>query len=144
MAFSPRSALSLSSMNCSGGRFPVMRGFHYSATDLRIHLLFQELQGLSVDRRHYASLFGRDVHEEHRAVWDALVALDWAAVDDDRIAIQGDGGFYLPLIQEALAHDRLQAMRRERSPAGNRSTWVGAGTLAGGGTDRPEQAPAVV
>ena len=122
------------------GRHPVLRGFRYSATDLRLHLLFQELQGLSVDRRRYAQLFGRDVREEHRAVWDALVGLEWAAVDDDLITIHGDGAFHLPLIQDALAHDRLEAMRRERNAAAGGSPWAGA--LPGGGTDATAHVPA--
>ena len=46
---------------------------------------------------------GRDAVEDHRAVWDALADLEWATVDDDLIAIEGDGAFYLPLIQNALA-----------------------------------------
>ncbi len=96
------------------GRFPVMRGFRYSETDLRLHLLFQELQSLEVDRRRYLNLVGRDAVDEHRPVWDALVDMEWAAVDEDAISIEGDGAFYLPLIQNALAHDRLDAMRRER------------------------------
>ena len=96
------------------GRFPVMRGFRYSSVDLRLHLLFQELQSLSLDRRRYLTLMGRDAVEDHRAVWDALADLEWATVDDDLIAIEGDGAFYLPLIQNALAHDRLDAMRKER------------------------------
>ena len=96
------------------GRFPVMRGFRYSETDLRLHLLFQEMQSLAVDRRRYLALVGRDAVEEHRPVWDALAELGWATVDEDLIAIEGDGAFYLPLIQNALAHDRLDAMRRTR------------------------------
>lgn len=103
------------------GRFPVMRGFHYSQEDLHLHLLFQELQGLSVDCARYRSLVGRDVFSEHRAVWDALGELEWAVVDDDLITIEGDGAFYLPLIQNLLARDRLETMRRERSSAGSRA-----------------------
>lgn len=97
------------------GRFPVMRGFHYSQEDLHLHLLFQELQSLSVDCARYRSLVGRDVLSEHRAVWDALGELEWAVVDDDLITIEGDGAFYLPLVQNLLARDRLETMRRERS-----------------------------
>ena len=96
------------------GHFPVMRGFHYSETDLRLHLLFQELQGLSVDRRRYRSLFARDVLEEHVAIWQTLVDLKWAAVDDTFVNIEGDGTFYLPLIQNMLAHDRTETMRKGR------------------------------
>ena len=118
------------------GRFPVMRGFRYSETDLRLHLLFQELQSLAVDRRRYRDLVGRDAVEEHRPVWDALVEREWAVVDDDLITIEGDGAFYLPLIQNALAHDRLEAMRRARRTAGARAD----GEPAAG--PREETAPA--
>ena len=96
------------------GRFPVLSGFRYSEADLRLHLLFQELQGLVVDRRRYLALVGHDAVEEHRPVWEALVELGWAGVDEGRISIKGDGVFYLPLIQNALAHDRVHAMRRGR------------------------------
>ena len=100
------------------GRFPVMRGFRYSEADLRLHLLFQELQSLTVDRSRYLALVGRDAVDEHRPVWDALVDLEWATVDEHLIAIEGDGAFYLPLIQNALAHDRLDAMRKARRNQG--------------------------
>ncbi len=103
------------------GRFPVLRGFRYAEADLRLHLLFQELQSLEVDRRRHLALVGRDAVEEHRPVWDALVEREWATVDDDLIAIEGDGAFYLPLIQNALARDRLDAMRKVRRTGGRRA-----------------------
>ena len=103
------------------GRFPIMRGFRYSPEDLHLHLLFQELQGLSVDCARYRSLMGRDVVGEHRAVWEALVELEWAVVGDDLITIERDGVFYLPLVQNLLARDRLEAMRRERAAAASRT-----------------------
>ncbi len=97
------------------GRYPVMRGFHYTPTDLRLHLLFQELQGLSVDRPAYRRFFGIDVVDEHAAVWDAFGDLGWISVSDDRVTVLGDGAFYLPLLQNALAHDRIDQMRRHQS-----------------------------
>lgn len=95
-------------------RFPVMRGFHYTHADLRLHLLFQELQGLAVDRATYRRFFGLDVVEEHAAVWDAFGDLGWVAVSDDRVSVRGDGVFYLPLLQNALGHDRLRQMRQNQ------------------------------
>ena len=95
-------------------RFPVMRGFHYTPTDLRLHLLFQELQGLAVDRAAYRRFFGLDVVEEHAAVWDAFGDLGWVRVWDDRVTVVGDGVFYLPLLQNALARDRLRQMRKKQ------------------------------
>ena len=98
-------------------RYPVMRGFHYTPTDLRLHLLFQELQGLAVDRAAYRRLFGVDVVEEHAAVWDALGEVGWVTVSDNRLTVLGDGVFYLPLIQSALGYDRLEQMRKKQHPA---------------------------
>ncbi len=95
--------------------FPVMRGFHYTDDDLRLHLLFQEMQGLRVDRRSYARLVGRDVVDEHRPVWQVLEELGWAEIAEDRIAFGGDGVFYLPLIQNLLSHERNDQMRKGRA-----------------------------
>ena len=102
-------------------RFPILRGYEYSAIDLRLHLLFQELQGLSVDRRRYASLFGCDVVDEHDPIWTTLHELEWASIDDNFVTIEGNGVFYLPLIQNMLAHDRSEAMRKHRITASQQS-----------------------
>ena len=96
------------------GRFPVMRGFHYTDVDLRLHLLFQELQGLSISLARYRALFARDVVAEHAAVWQALEDEGWVTIDTDAVRVQGDGVFYLPLIQNLLAHDRSEEMRKAR------------------------------
>ena len=97
------------------GHYPVMRGFHYDRPDLQLHLLFQEMQGMSVDRAAYVRLFGTDVVEEHRVVWAAFEELGWVSISADTVAICGDGVFYLPLIQNALAHDRNEQIRKRHS-----------------------------
>lgn len=97
------------------GCFPVMRGFHYTEIDLRIHLLFQELQGLSIDRTNHEVLFGRDVVRDFRTVWNVLEELEWVHIDPTRVSLCGDGVFYLPLIQNLLAFERTEEMRRQRS-----------------------------
>lgn len=96
-------------------RYPVMRGYRYTPADLRLHLLFQEMQGLAVDRAAYRGLLGRDVVDEHAVVWRALEDIEWVAVSDDAVRVRDDGVFYLPLIQNMLAHDRLEEMRRRRA-----------------------------
>ena len=96
-------------------RYPVMRGYRYTPADLRLHLLFQEMQGLAVDRAAYRGLLGRDVVDEHAVVWRALEDIGWVAVSDDAVRVRDDGVFYLPLIQNMLAHDRLEEMRRRRA-----------------------------
>ena len=49
-------------------------------------------------------------------VWTAFEELDWIEVSRDRVTLIGDGVFYLPLLQSALAHDRNEQMRRKQSP----------------------------
>ena len=96
------------------GAYPVMRGFHYTETDLRIHLLFQELQGLSITRANHHKLFGRDVGDDFGAIWQVLGDIGWVQVDEQQVSIVGDGVFYLPLIQNLLAHDRTEEMRHRQ------------------------------
>ena len=116
-------------------RYPVMRGYHYTPADLRLHLLFQEMQGLAVDRCAYRELLGRDVVDEHAVVWRALDEIGWVTVADDAVRVHEDGVFYLPLIQNMLAHDRLDEMRRQ-PPA----QAAGASAVAGGPADAPAHA----
>ena len=97
------------------GRFPVMRGFHYAESDLRIHLLFQELQGLSISRTAYQTMFGRDVVEDYRPLWQVLEEIGWTQIDETRVHILEDGIFYLPVIQNLIAHDRTEEMRKGRA-----------------------------
>ena len=116
------------------GRYPVMRGFHYTPEDLRLHLLFQELQGLSVDRAAYTRFFGLDAVEEHAVVWTALEDLGWIEISGERVLVRGDGVFYLPLIQNALAHERLEQMRRKTARTAKPvapAALVGAGAGVG-------------
>ena len=72
------------------------------------------MQGLAVDRAAYRALLGRDVVDEHAVVWRALDEIGWVTVSDDAVRVHDDGVFYLPLIQNMLAHDRLEEMRRQR------------------------------
>ena len=116
-------------------RYPVMRGYHYTPADLRLHLLFQEMQGLAVDRGAYRELLGRDVVDEHAVVWRALDEIGWVTVADDAVRVHEDGVFYLPLIQNMLAHDRLEEMRRQ-PPAPS----AAPSALAGGPADAPAHA----
>ena len=41
--------------------------------------------------------------------------LVWVKVSRDRVTLTGDGVFYLPLLQTALAHDRCEQMRRKQA-----------------------------
>ena len=84
-------------------RFPVERGYRYTARDLRLNVLFQMLHGMSVDRREYRRLFGVDLVAEHAEVWRVLELRGWVEVDEERVALVGDGVFHTPLVQTLLA-----------------------------------------
>jgi oxygen-independent coproporphyrinogen-3 oxidase len=96
------------------GHIPAERGFRYTEADLRLYTLFQMLQGLSVDRMLCEGLFGVDPLDEHRPIWQALIERGWVAVEPEGLRVVGDGGFYVPLMQELLASSRLEEMRRAR------------------------------
>lgn len=103
------------------GRFPVERGFHYTAKDLRLMILFQMLTRLSVDLQLYEKVFGTDLVDEYRDIWQAVQERGWAELAKRRLTLVGDGVFYTPLIQELLAAERLEEMRKARvSPATRR------------------------
>lgn len=87
------------------GAFPVQRGHRFSARDLRQNVVFQMLNGLSVDLCEYRRLFGLDLLSEHAEVWDVLDRRGWIAVDGERLALVGDGVFHTPLVQSLLARD---------------------------------------
>ena len=48
-------------------------------------------------------------------VWTVFEDLEWVEVGKNRITLLGDGVFYLPLLQTALAHERNEQMRRKQS-----------------------------
>ena len=87
------------------GEFPVERGYAYRGRDLRLHVLFQMLHALSVDRAEYRRLFGLDLVEEHAEVWRALEELGWVEIGADRLTLVGDGVFHTPLVQSVLAKE---------------------------------------
>jgi oxygen-independent coproporphyrinogen-3 oxidase len=99
------------------GEFPVERGFHYTAKDLRLTVLFQMLQAMAVDLREYRRIFGVDLMEEYAEIWQALAEGGWVQLTSDRLTLVGDGVFYTPLIQGLLAHDRMEELRRSKPRA---------------------------
>jgi oxygen-independent coproporphyrinogen-3 oxidase len=92
-------------------RPPVERGFNRSGTDLRLHVLFRNLQGMRVDRAGYRARFGLDPLDEHEPVWAAIAERGWARITDDAIALCADGVYHTPLIQELLSTPRLRELR---------------------------------
>jgi len=105
-------------------RFPVERGYRYTARDLRLNVLFQMLHGMSVDRREYRRLFGVDLVAEHAEVWQVVERRGWVEVDEERVALVGDGVFHTPLVQTLLARS---AASRGAGGRGDGSAEVAVG-----------------
>jgi oxygen-independent coproporphyrinogen-3 oxidase len=97
------------------GEFPIERGFAREIVDLRLHDLFRNLQGMRVDRSSHLHRFGIDVYEEHEPAWQALVERGWCSVSPEVVELQGDGVYYVPLIQALLCQGRLQGLRATTS-----------------------------
>ena len=96
------------------GKFPVERGFSYTAHDLRLTTLFQMLHSMTVDLSLYRTLFRVDLHDEYAEIFEALAERGWIEITPDRLTLVGDGVFYTPLIQGLLAHERMEELRRSR------------------------------
>ncbi len=95
--------------------FPIERSFHYTdERDFRLTLLFQMLISMAIDRDVYAAATGEDVVAGGSKIWDALAEREWVLIEPRRILLIGDGVFYTPLIQNLLARDRVEDLRRAR------------------------------
>lgn len=92
------------------GTHPVERGYVRSDQDRRLHALFRNLQGMSVDRIGYRSAFGLDVVDEFAECWDAIVDRGWAQITPDEIQLLGDGVYHTPLIQALLSRNRIDEL----------------------------------
>ncbi len=95
--------------------FPIERSFHYmDERDFRLTLLFQMLISMAIDRDVYAAATGEDVVAGGSEIWNALAEREWVLIEPRRVLLIGDGVFYTPLIQNLLARDRVEELRRGR------------------------------
>ncbi|WP_425144790.1 coproporphyrinogen-III oxidase family protein [Deinococcus sp.] len=90
------------------GRLPVECGYARSPADLRLSLLFRNLQSLSVDRASYLRNFGRDVLDEFAPIWRACEELGLLSIGSEAIRLTAEGAYRVPLIQTALMQGRVE------------------------------------
>jgi oxygen-independent coproporphyrinogen-3 oxidase len=95
------------------GRFPVEKQFLYQLADMKLVWLFQAMQTLVIDLGAYQMVFGADVVQEFRPVWDELVTRDWIEITDDAIRFVDIGAFHIPMLQALLSHTRLGELRSD-------------------------------
>ncbi|MFB9994572.1 coproporphyrinogen-III oxidase family protein [Deinococcus oregonensis] len=92
------------------GRLPVEVGYTRTPADLRLSLLFRNVQSLSVDRASYRANFGQDVLDEFPGIWQAAADLGFVTLHDDAIRLTPEGAYRVPLIQTALMQSRVEEL----------------------------------
>ncbi|GGR20640.1 coproporphyrinogen-III oxidase family protein [Deinococcus ruber] len=90
------------------GKIPVECGYARSPADLRLSLLFRNLQSLSVDTASYRHNFERDVLEEFSPIWQACAELGLLHISPEAIRLTPEGAYRVPLIQTALMQGRVE------------------------------------
>jgi oxygen-independent coproporphyrinogen-3 oxidase len=106
------------------GRFPIQRGYHFTADDLELTMLYQALLGTAISRERYRAAFGGDVYDKYRTLWDVLADRGWLRIAPDALELVGDGVFFTPTIQGLLSRPRVQAIQAARVRSGKRALSV--------------------
>lgn len=104
------------------GRMPLRAYFRFTAADVELSWLLNQLQEMSVPLARYREAFGKDLLVEQSSLWEALERIGWVAIADDTLYLCGDGVFYTALIQRLLAFDRDQELRQHRTMIGYRAS----------------------
>jgi len=89
---------------------PVESSFQRQQIDLKLALIFRNLQSLRVDRESYRRRFSQDVVDDFRNIWTGLQEFGLVEVDDDYIRLTNDGGYYVPLMQTLLSKERVEEL----------------------------------
>jgi hypothetical protein len=101
---------------------PLRAYFRFTAADVELSWLLNQLQEMSVPLARYREAFGKDLLVEQSSLWEALERIGWVAIADDTLRLCGDGVFYTALIQRLLAFDRDQELRQHRTMIGYRAS----------------------
>jgi len=94
--------------------FPVARGFRYNHRDVKLVWLFQTMQTMKINHRNYRDIFNEDLLKKYSAVWEELDARGWISTSDTEITFEGDGQYYIPMLQSLLATKRIDQIRSGR------------------------------
>jgi len=103
------------------GRMPLRAFFHFTAHDVELSWLLNQMQVMKVPLAAYREGFGKDLLAEYGNLWSALVQLGWVEIKGGALHILGDGVFYTALVQRMLAFDRDQELRKHRTLISYRS-----------------------
>jgi len=95
--------------------FPVARGFSYSQRDVKLVWLFQTMQTMSINHGNYKKIFNEDLLQTYGAIWADLEKRGWININDTEILFEGDGQYYIPMLQSLVASKRLEQIRSSRN-----------------------------
>ncbi len=94
--------------------FPVARGFKYNHHDVKLAWLFQSMQTMKINHLDYRQIFNENLLDEYSAVWSELDSRGWISTNETDIVFEGDGQYYIPMLQSLIASKRLTQIRSGR------------------------------
>lgn len=94
--------------------FPVERGFKYNHRDVKLAWLFQSMQTMKINHVDYREIFKENLLDRYGAVWSELEKRGWISTSEAEIAFEGDGQYYIPMLQSLIASQRLDEIRASR------------------------------
>ncbi|HBF13465.1 MAG TPA: hypothetical protein DDW49_08820 [Deltaproteobacteria bacterium] len=100
------------------GRLPLRAYFRFTDCDVKLAYVLNQLQEMRIRIHEYQELFGMDVREEYRNLWEALAKRGWVKTTDREIRLVGDAVFYTAFIQRMITHERDGELREKRSVVG--------------------------
>lgn len=96
------------------GRFPVGRGFMYNPKDVQLAWLFQSMQTMKINYVQFMEIFQENLLDTHSALWEELDHRGWLSMTDTELRFEGDGQYYIPMLQSLISSKRLEEIRASR------------------------------
>ena len=95
-------------------QFPVARGFKYTHRDVKLAWLFQSMQTMKINHLDYREIFNENLLDQYSAIWTELDKRGWITTTESELRFEGDGQYYIPMLQSLIASKRLEKIRSER------------------------------
>ncbi|MBK8259023.1 MAG: radical SAM protein [Polyangiaceae bacterium] len=94
------------------GHLPIADGFTFSDVDLSLLYVLKGLEGTPfLTAEGYRNAVGRDLLADFGGPLSALEQIGWLARNGSEYVVQGDGVFYMPVIQRAVSERRNARLR---------------------------------
>ncbi|MEZ4300783.1 MAG: radical SAM protein [Polyangiaceae bacterium] len=94
------------------GKLPVDDGFSFAAADLSLLYVLKGLEGTPfLTAEGYRAAVGRDLLRDYGPALSVLEDMGWLRRSGAEYLVQGDGLFYMPVIQRCLSERRNSGLR---------------------------------